>query len=380
MKECWKIENTAGETASLYFYGPISDETWYGDEVTPRKFADELRDLGGKDLLIRLNSPGGDVFAGQALHNLIRDYPGKVTVKIDGLAASAAMLIVCAADHVIMPNNALLMVHNPAIGLCGFYTAGDLAQYASRLSAVKQSIVGAYRRKVSLEEKELFQMMDAETWMQAAEAKEKGFADEIEDSGTETAKIENNMLIINSVSASLSQYKNIDGLKRAMKGEQTTMNETNESFLKQFVNALGLKQAEQPVDAPAPTQNKEGFKQAVNEAVQKEIGRISALEALKNGNPTVEKMINLAKQNKQTAEEIKPYIEIISNTAKEEPKNKGIENITKIILENMNSGAENILPGGKVAEGDKEEEIRMTNALAKMINQKNGRDSYGEAQ
>ncbi len=111
-KKFWKIKNNADndeESAELLF---IVNETWWGDEVTPKQFADDIRSLGGKDIIVRINSGGGDVFAAQAIYNQLKSYAGNVDVVIDGICASAATIISCAGKNVSMPNNAIFMIHN----------------------------------------------------------------------------------------------------------------------------------------------------------------------------------------------------------------------------------------------------------------------------
>ena len=95
-KKFWKIKNNADndeESAELLLYGTIANETWWGDEVTPKQFADDIRSLGGKDIIVRINSGGGDVFAAQAIYNQLKSYAGNVDVVIDGICASAATII-----------------------------------------------------------------------------------------------------------------------------------------------------------------------------------------------------------------------------------------------------------------------------------------------
>ena len=114
----WKwVTNEApdsfGSNRTLYLDGQISDETWWGDEVTPKAFKEELNADSG-DITLWINSPGGDCFAAAQIYNMLMDYPGNVTVKIDGLAASAASVIAMAGTKVCMSPVAMLMIHNPA--------------------------------------------------------------------------------------------------------------------------------------------------------------------------------------------------------------------------------------------------------------------------
>ena len=211
MKKFWQIKNEAeADNAEMLIYGEIADTTWWGDEVTPKQFADDLKALEGKDLTVRVNSPGGDVFAAQAIYNQLKSYAGHVTMRIDGLAASAATIITCAGDTVIMPDNALFMIHNPKGAMCGYYGANDLTDYAKQLDTVRQTIVNVYKKRcANLSDTQIKHKMDDETWMTAQEALDYGFVDQL-DSDTEVVNsLKDGMLIVNSVSCRLDRFKNI---------------------------------------------------------------------------------------------------------------------------------------------------------------------------
>ena len=161
---------------TLFLSGQISDETWYGDEVTPQLFKDELN-AGTGNITVWINSPGGDVFAAAQIYNMLRDYKGSVTVKIDGLAASAASVIAMAGDTVCVSPLAMMMIHNPATLAMG--EAKDMQKAISMLNEVKESILNAYEAKTGLTRAKLSHMMDDETWFNAKKAVELGFADKI---------------------------------------------------------------------------------------------------------------------------------------------------------------------------------------------------------
>jgi ATP-dependent Clp protease protease subunit len=165
-----------GSDRTLYLDGEISDETWYGDEITPQVFKDELNS-GEGNITLWINSPGGDVFAAAQIYNMLMDYPYDVTVKIDALAASAASVIAMAGTKVCMSPVAMLMVHNPATIAIG--DSEEMQKAIDMLSEVKESIMNAYEIKSGLSRNKISKLMDAETWMNAKEAKKLGFADEI---------------------------------------------------------------------------------------------------------------------------------------------------------------------------------------------------------
>ena len=171
---------------TLFLNGMISDETWYGDEVTPQLFKDELN-AGNGNITVWINSPGGDVFAAAQIYNMLRDYKGSVTVKIDGIAASAASVIAMAGDTVCVSPVAMMMIHNPATMAMG--EAKDMQKAIAMLNEVKESILNAYEFKTGLTRARLSHMMDDETWFNAKKAVELGFADKILfDSGEDEKK------------------------------------------------------------------------------------------------------------------------------------------------------------------------------------------------
>ena len=170
------VKNEGDETRTLYLSGEISDETWFGDEVTPKLFKDELM-AGSGDITLWINSPGGDVFAAAQIYNMLMDYPGHVTVKIDGLAASAASVIAMAGSQVEMSPVAMMMIHNPITVAIG--DSKEMQKAIDMLSEVKESIVNAYEIKTGLSRNKISRLMDAESWFNAKKAVEMGFADSI---------------------------------------------------------------------------------------------------------------------------------------------------------------------------------------------------------
>lgn len=156
--------------------GVIAEESWFDDDVTPALFKDELN-AGRGDITLWINSPGGDCVAAAQIFNMLSEYPGKVTVKIDGLAASAASVIAMAGTEVWMSPVSMMMIHNPATIAWGDHT--EMKKAMKLLDAVKESIINAYVRKTGQGRAKLSHLMDAETWMDANKAVELGFADDI---------------------------------------------------------------------------------------------------------------------------------------------------------------------------------------------------------
>lgn len=160
----------------LRISGTIAEESWFDDDITPAIFANELN-AGSGPVTIWLNSPGGDVVAAAQIYNMLIDYPGTVTVNIDGIAASAASVIAMAATKVAMSPVSMLMIHNPATMAVG--DKDELARAMNMLDSVKESILNAYQEKTNLSRAKLSKLMDAETWMDARAAIDMGFADEL---------------------------------------------------------------------------------------------------------------------------------------------------------------------------------------------------------
>ena len=161
---------------TLFLNGTIAEESWFDDDVTPQLFKEELMN-GTGDITVWINSPGGDCVAAAQIYNMLMDYPHNVTVKIDGIAASAASVIAMAGTKVMMSPVSMMMIHNPAT--IAFGDHNEMQKAIDMLAEVKESIINAYEIKTSLSRAKLAHLMEAETWMDANKAVELGFADEI---------------------------------------------------------------------------------------------------------------------------------------------------------------------------------------------------------
>lgn len=157
-------------------HGTIAEESWFDDDVTPQLFKDELN-AGSGDITVWINSPGGDCVAAAQIYNMLTQYKGNVTVKIDGIAASAASVIAMAGNTVLMSPVSMMMIHNPATVAFGDHA--EMQKAIDMLAEVKESIINAYVIKTGLSRLKLSHLMDAETWMDANKAVELGFADDI---------------------------------------------------------------------------------------------------------------------------------------------------------------------------------------------------------
>ena len=192
MKKFWNWKNqteTNSETQeqtqerTLFLNGTIAEESWFDDEVTPQLFKDELMS-GSGNITVWINSPGGDCVAAAQIYNMLMDYKDDVTVKIDGIAASAASVIAMAGTKVLVSPVSMLMIHNPMTAAFG--NSDEMQKAIEMLSSVKDSIINAYEIKTGLSRAKLSHLMDAETWMDANKAVELGFADEIMQRATES--------------------------------------------------------------------------------------------------------------------------------------------------------------------------------------------------
>ena len=175
MKKFWnwaRDEDSGART--LYLDGTIAEESWFDDDVTPKAFKTDLI-AGEGDIVIWINSPGGDCIAASQIYAMLMDYKGNVTVKIDGIAASAASVIAMAGTTVLMAPTALMMVHNPLTVAIG--DSEEMRKAIAMLSEVKESIINSYEIKTGLSRTKLSHLMDSETWLSANKAIELGFAD-----------------------------------------------------------------------------------------------------------------------------------------------------------------------------------------------------------
>ena len=172
----WARDETAPDARVLRLEGTIAEESWFEDDVTPAAFKGELFSDTGP-VTIWINSPGGDCVAAAQIYNMLMDYPGKITVKIDGIAASAASVIAMAGTRVLMSPVSTMMIHNPLTVAMG--DSEEMRRAIQMLDEVKESIINAYEIKTGLSRARLSHLMDAETWMNATKALELGFCDEI---------------------------------------------------------------------------------------------------------------------------------------------------------------------------------------------------------
>ncbi len=221
MKLWYTIKATA-EKAEIWIYEMIGEDFWSGGGTTAKKFLDELKAIKAPQIDLHINSPGGDVFDGITIYNLLKQHPANVTTYIDGLAASIASVIALSGNKVVMAANAIFMIHNP--WGCTQGDAETMRKYADVLDKVRDSILTAYSSKTALNDDEIKALMDAETWMTAAEAKEYGFVDDIAEEMDMAACFQ-------FVSAMKEKgFKNIPAFGNSVTGAASVNNSTNQQI------------------------------------------------------------------------------------------------------------------------------------------------------
>lgn len=199
----WQFRNAADGSGELLLYGDIaSEKTWYGDEVTPKQFAEDLEALGAvSNITVRINSGGGDVFAAVEIGNLLEQHPANVTARIGGVCASAATIIACHCNKVVAANDSTYMVHPVKMGLFGYADAETLKQYIDAIETIRENTITLYAKKTGREKDEVAGWMDATKWWTGPKAKENGFVDELADEGKQTVyENRGGVLFVNSIS------------------------------------------------------------------------------------------------------------------------------------------------------------------------------------
>ena len=209
------VPGTAAKPPELLLYGTISShQSWWEDRVTPAQFNKELAALGEDvpEIVVRINSPGGDVFAANAIYTRLKDHDAKITVKVDGWAASAATIIAMAGDTIKIPRNGVFMVHDPAMTVWDTFRAEDFEKMAQELKVIKQSIINAYSVKTGKTADEISGYMSDETWWTGDEAVENGFCDELMFEEAETVIENAGRIIVNSVPIDMRGFKTVPKL------------------------------------------------------------------------------------------------------------------------------------------------------------------------
>lgn len=244
MKKFWNfVKNETpdeyGSETELRLNGVISEESWFGDEVTPAEFKAELDAVTGP-ITVWINSPGGDVFAGAQIYTMLKEYPYRVTVKIDAIAASAASVIAMSGDSVKMSPVAMLMIHNPST--IAFGDKGEMEAAIRVLDAVKDTLINAYQLKTGLSRNKISQMMDEETYIPAGEAVKLGFADEVlykgEEEKKETTALFSKFKVTNSLAEKI--HASFKGAEESVTGKDPDMEDTKQKQIMTRMRMMGI--------------------------------------------------------------------------------------------------------------------------------------------
>lgn len=205
-KHFWKFRNAADKPgmAELLLYGDIAQYSWYKDDVTAKQFADELAAIGPvNEIRVRINSGGGDVFAAQAIGNLLEQNAASVTAQIDGLCASAATIVACHCNRVVAANDSIYMIHPVKMGICDYMGMDDLRQCMDALTAIREVVTDLYAKKTCRPKEEVAAQMDNTSWWTSSQAKANGFVDELIDDGETVVENRSGFLFVNSVAVGL---------------------------------------------------------------------------------------------------------------------------------------------------------------------------------
>ena len=228
-KTIWNIVKNDDKNAELMLYGDIAESFW-GDTISAKEVTEYLADLDVENINVYINSNGGVVDTAIAINNALRRHKAKVTVNIDGIAASAATLITCAGDIVRMPKNALFMIHNPSTIAMG--DSEEMRKQADVLEKYKNSITETYLQKVNIDKEKLSELMDNETWLNAEEALEYGFIDEIIEN-TDIQVVENKV-ISNNMVFNMAEFKNFNVDKNIKNNGKGSEKMTREEIKNQY--------------------------------------------------------------------------------------------------------------------------------------------------
>ncbi|WP_252235567.1 head maturation protease, ClpP-related [Clostridium sp. CH2] len=303
----WNFVETPDEEVELMLYGElVSQKSWWNDDgqITASDFKEQLDLYKDRDnITVRINSNGGDVFTASAIYTLLKDCKASITVKIDGMAMSAATVVAMAGDKVLIPSTSIFMIHDPLAGLCGYYNVSDLEKVINRLSVVKNTIINAYTSKSDKTKEEIETLMTNELWLTGEDAVNEGFCDEVMFAESDNQPVlDGNNLIINSVNIDLSKYNISNEFKNKIKnkkvirenhlGFSNKTNIQNDSFLNINKNQGG---EEEVIKDAKELKNKypDVYNQVVNSAKEEERNRIKAIDEL--GAKGYEDLINKAK-------------------------------------------------------------------------------------
>lgn len=320
------------------FFGDEMKNFYLMDEITNQTvtdFVEFLKTVQNQPFNVMINSGGGDIFAALAISNLIKNRAG-VTAKVEGLAASAATVIICGAEKVIAAKNSLLMCHLPLAVMADLYNEVELEKVKNSLVAIKNSLIETYTGKLKMDAAAIEKMLLAEKYMSAAEAKEIGLVDEISDEEVEM-KVDSAQKILYVNNIAFSNIKIPQEVKR-----MDTKTSESENLMKSYRASV----------------------------LAAERLRIKNLNALKNETPEINSIIDAAIENGQEVEEIQPFLNAITKVQKNKPVvEDNFEKLAALIRDNMNSGAENVQASTTPPPTEEDKQAAQADLIAKFANQ-----------
>ena len=327
------------KTINLNIHGAVVDQDFWGMGLpTPQGVIDQIREAGpGDQIDVHINSPGGNVFAGQAIHNILRQNPANVTVYVDGIAASIASIIAMAGNKIVMPPGAMMMIHNPLQLMIGNYFASELRETADYLDKVRDALVATYQSHCKSKTKdEIVEIMDKTTWLTAAEAVEAGFADEVLEAKAIAARMDGKTLNIAGMDFDLSAFATMPAFLSAAPQNSLTAGEKTPPVPQKTINeeekALDKKEFREKYP--------DIYNEVLAEGVTQERTRMQSLDAV--ALPGNEDLVNKARyETGATAEQV--AMQIIASA-----KANGVKTLQAIVAD-----AAELLPvGGDAAPTD----------------------------
>jgi len=223
----FEVKNKSDTESDIYIYGVLTDEKWSDDETTPSDIIKRIKTLKTKSVInLYINSPGGNVFSGVSIYNLLKRLPGKIITTVDGIAASSASIVAMAGAEIGMSAGSFIMIHNATSVVGG--TSRDMRSAADTLDLLDNSIGDIYVERTGIDKKKVLEMMDVETLFDAKSAVENKFADRIVGGKKINALWDGAQYILNNVKFNPNDFKKFPDLKKVDYSEHETIIINNE--------------------------------------------------------------------------------------------------------------------------------------------------------
>lgn len=309
MNKFWNMASVSDDEAEITLYGDVCSETpvdWWtgealpGQYITPEGFLEDLQTVAGKkNVTVKLNSCGGDLYTGIAIHNALKGLNAKINMIVEGIAASAASVIMCAGDTVSVYPGSIVMIHGVSVGLMDYYNMQDLKQIQKSLEANEQAIAEIYSAKTGKDTDKLRSMITKECWMTGQEAIDEGFADVLlEGNGPEVSLNNKNVLFVNDIGHDMKGFKVPEKFQNK---KVSTEGKPSDEIKKKEDKVMGIEE----LKAAYPDLINQIVNAAKTEATMQERERIKEIEEIQN-NINDTKMLYEAKfgENPMTAEKL----------------------------------------------------------------------------